>query len=89
MSSHMATTQGAKRQIKVQARKRLFNDRRRRTMRETVKEFRKLIEAGDKKSAEAMMPTLQKAIDKAAKSGVIKDNTAARKKSRLVKALTA
>ncbi|MCF7815897.1 MAG: 30S ribosomal protein S20, partial [Candidatus Pacebacteria bacterium] len=38
---------------------------------------------GTLKEAEALMPTVYKAIDKAEKRGVIKKNTAARKKSRL------
>jgi small subunit ribosomal protein S20 len=39
--------------------------------------------AGDTKKAEELLPTAYKAIDKAEKRGVIKKNTAARKKSRL------
>jgi small subunit ribosomal protein S20 len=39
--------------------------------------------AGDSKKAEELLPTAYKAIDKAEKRGVIKKNTAARKKSRL------
>jgi small subunit ribosomal protein S20 len=80
----MAITKSAKRAIRVAARKRVFNLRRMNTMRDEVKDFRKLILAGDGKSAEATLPTLYKAIDKAVKRGVIKKNTAARKKSRLV-----
>lgn len=58
-----------------------------RTMREEVKSFRKAVESGDTKTAESQMSSLYKAIDKAAKGGVIKDNTASRKKSRLAKFL--
>ena len=79
----MAITKGAKRQIRAQERKRVFNVRRLRTMREVVKDFRDKVSAGKVSDAKAMLPELYKAIDKAAKRGVIKDNTAARKKSRL------
>jgi len=47
--------------------------------------LKKLIAAGDKKAALALMPALQKALDKAAKAGTITKNTASRKKSRLSK----
>tara|TARA_B100000745_G_scaffold300506_1_gene254807 strand:+ start:1296 stop:1478 length:183 start_codon:yes stop_codon:yes gene_type:complete len=56
-------------------------------MNETVKNMRKLITGGQVSEAEGMLPTVYKAIDKAAKRGVIKKNTAARKKSRLVAAI--
>ena len=52
-------------------------------LRKIVKEIRELVAGGDAKTAAEKLPTAYKAIDKAAKRGVIKDNTAARKKSRL------
>lgn len=61
--------------------------RRKSAMNDTVKKVRKMIAAGDAQGAAAMMPQAYKVIDKAAKRGVIKDNTAARKKSRLSAAL--
>ena len=39
-----------------------------------------MVEAGNTQEAQKMLPLAYKAIDKAAKRGVIKDNTAARKK---------
>jgi len=56
-------------------------------MNEIVKTIRKHVTAGEKKEAEALLPNAYKAIDKAAKRGIIKENTAARKKSRLVAAV--
>lgn len=85
----MAITKSAKKRIKSDANKRVFNLRRLRTMREEIKNFKKEVAAGDTKAAEARMSELYKAIDKAAKRGVIKDNNAARKKSRLAKMLAA
>ena len=52
-----------------------------------VKKFSELVKAGKSDDAKKMMPAVQKALDKAAKVGVIKKNTASRKKSRLVKLL--
>lgn len=83
----MAITKGAKKAIRVHARKRVINDRRKRAMKDAEKSMRKLIAGGKRKEAEELLATTQKAIDKAAKRGVIKKNTAARKKSRLSKAI--
>jgi len=57
-------------------------------MQGVIKEYKKLI--ATKKTAEAtkLIPKLQKAIDKAEKRGIIKKNTASRKKSRLMKVIT-
>ena len=83
----MPITTGAKKAHRASLRKRVFNVRRNRTLNEVIKNLRKHIVAGETKEAEAMMPTAQKEIDKAAKRGIIKGNTADRKKSRLVAAI--
>ncbi len=83
----MAITKGAKKAVRTSERKRVYNVRRTTAMREVVKSVRKTIASGDVAGATAMMPKAYKAIDKAAKRGVIKDNTASRKKSRLAAAL--
>ena len=56
-------------------------------MTDVVKKIRKLITDGKSSEATELLPSAYKAIDKAAKRGVIKENTAARKKSRLVAAI--
>jgi small subunit ribosomal protein S20 len=83
----MAITKNAKKAVRVSERKRVFNVRRTTAMRDVVKTIRKSVLAGDVAGAKAMLPAAYKAIDKAAKRGVIKDNTAARKKSRLSAAI--
>ncbi len=83
----MPITKGAQKAHRASLRKRVFNVRRNRTMNEVVKKVRDLITKGDVKEAEEMMPTVHKAIDKAAKRGIIKENTAARKKSRIAAAV--
>lgn len=83
----MPITKGAEKAHRASLRKRVFNVRRTRSMNEVVKDVRKLIASGDVTGAEAKLPEAQKAIDKAEKRGVIKKNTAARKKSRLVAAI--
>ncbi|MFM2424060.1 MAG: hypothetical protein RLZZ70_449 [Candidatus Parcubacteria bacterium] len=83
----MAITKNAKKAVRVSERKRVFNIRRTTAMRDVVKTIRKSVLAGDVAAAKAMLPEAYQAIDKAAKRGVIKDNTAARKKSRLSAAI--
>lgn len=57
-------------------------------LKDSVKTSLKQIKAGDKKVKEEFAKTIQ-AIDKAAKKGVIKKNTASRKKSKLMKKVNA
>ena len=80
----MAITKGAKKAHRASLHKHVFNVRRKKAMNETVKQVRRLVTAGKGSEAQALIPAAYQAIDKAAKRGVIKDNTAARKKSRLV-----
>ncbi len=83
----MPIIQSAKKAHRVSLRKRVFNERRKRTMKENVKEINSLISSSDKAGAEAKLSVTYKAIDKAAKRGIIKPNAADRKKSRLAKAI--
>ena len=52
-------------------------------MKEVVKDIKTLVSSKDKKSAQEKLSAAYKAIDKAAKTNLIKKNTASRKKSRL------
>lgn len=52
-----------------------------------VKEFRKEIAAKSLEKAKGLLPKVYQAVDKAAKKGVIKKNTAGRYKSRLTQLL--
>lgn len=79
----MAITKSAKKRIKSSETKKVFNLRRTRAMKDVIKKFTKAVESGETKVAQELTPQVHKAIDKAAKKGVIKENTAARKKSRL------
>jgi small subunit ribosomal protein S20 len=83
----MAITSSAKKALRASKRKRVFNLRRQTAIDTNLRQFKKLVAAKKVKEAQALMPTLYKVIDKAAKTGAIKANTAARRKSRLMKAL--
>lgn len=83
----MPITKSAKKALRGSEKKKVFNLRRKRVMKDTVKEVTKSITAKNKKEAEAKLSEVYKAIDKAAKNGVIKKNTADRKKSRISKSI--
>ncbi len=85
----MANTSSAKKAQRAALKRRVFNARRKKTMKDTVKDISRLIEGKKGKEAEAMLPALYQAIDKAAKRGVVKANTAARMKSRASKRVSA
>ena len=81
----MSITRGAKKAHRSSLRKREFNLRRKSNVSKSVKSLKKLVAAGKKKEAEAMMREVQSAFDKAVKGKTLKKNTAARKKSSLSK----
>ncbi len=83
----MANTSSAKKAKRASERRRVFNTRRKKTMKDAVKDISKLVLGKRVKEAAAMLPKLYKAIDKAAKEGTIHANTAARMKSRAAKSL--
>ncbi len=84
----MAITKGAKKAHRSSLHKRVFNVRRKNTMNDAVKEVRKLVAGGKKDEATKALSAAYKAIDKASKRGIIKKNTANRKKSRLTVAVS-
>lgn len=83
----MPQLQAAKKALRVSKRKRMFNDRWRRKLRSAFVELREAINAGDKKNAETAYVKAESVIDRAARRNIIHKNRAARKKSRLKKAV--
>jgi len=79
----MAITSSAKKAIRASAKKHVFNVRRKSALYDATKALTQAVTAKDIKKAESLLPAAYKAIDKARKTGVIKANTASRKKSRL------
>ncbi|MES2416382.1 MAG: 30S ribosomal protein S20 [Patescibacteria group bacterium] len=82
----MPITKSAEKAMRGSLRKKAVNDRRKRAMKEVIKKIDKSVKT-DKKEGEKMLSQAFQAIDKAAKSGVIKKNTAARRKARLSKSV--
>jgi len=56
-------------------------------IKELIKKFRNLIVEKKINEAKKLLPQIQKILDKSAKIGVIKKNTASRRKSRLTQLL--
>lgn len=83
----MPNTKSAQKALRQNRRKRLFNLRRLRTMKKLIKQTRKLTEEKKKEEVLKILPETYKAIDKTAKKGIIKKNSASRKKSRITKAI--
>ena len=83
--SPMAKTSSAKKAWRAALRRRVFNVRRKKSMKDAIRDISKILQEKGSKKAEEFLPTLHKAVDKAAKRGVIKENTAARMKSRIAK----
>lgn len=83
----MAITSSAKKAIRVAIRRHVFNVRRQKAMKDIVKEISGFLNAKNTAEASALLPKAYKAIDKAAKRGVVKPNTASRMKSRITKRL--
>jgi small subunit ribosomal protein S20 len=79
----MANTVSALKRVRQTERRTATNRLRKSRMRTQVKKMRKLLESKDVKAAQAALPETYSMIDRAAKWGVIKKNTAARYKARL------
>jgi len=82
----MPHTRQAAKEIRKAAKRTLRNKFVKTTIQNLVKDSRKLIAAKDAKAEETIKLAIKK-IDKASQKGILKKNTAARKKSRLMKGL--
>lgn len=80
----MPNKKSAEKELRKSVKRQAENKKVKKVMKQAIKTSNKTIAAGEKLSAESLSLTT-KLIDKAAKKGVIKKNTAARQKSRLAK----
>ena len=85
----MAITSSAKKAIRASEKKRIFNIRRKNALHDAVKDVARAAAAGDSAAAAKLLPAAYQAVDKAAKRGVIKSSTAARKKAGLARLVRA
>ncbi|MBI4132130.1 MAG: 30S ribosomal protein S20 [Candidatus Sungbacteria bacterium] len=80
----MPITKSAKKALRQSKRRAAQNLRRKNAYKKLLKQIQNLAAAGKTKEAEAIAPQAYKALDKAAKNGVLKPNAASRYKSRLM-----
>ncbi|MGQ9635676.1 MAG: 30S ribosomal protein S20 [Bryobacteraceae bacterium] len=85
----MANTVSALKRARQIKRRTVFNSARKSRLRKQIRAFRRLLTAKDVQAATAALPRTYSIIDRAVKWGIIKDNTAARYKSRLTARLKA
>jgi len=78
----MAITSSAKKAYRQSLRRKVFNDARKSAVRDALKTVRTA-----KKGDAQALATAYKAIDKALKRGIIKKNTAARRKAKVARML--
>lgn len=79
----MANTISALKRVRVTEHRTEINRTRKTRLRHQVRAMRRLLESKDAKGAAELAPKTFSVIDRAAKWGIIKKNTAARYKSRL------
>ena len=80
----MPITQSAKKALRSSSKKRGFNVAKKDLINKAIKKVKKLVGEKNIKEAKAFLPEIQKILDKSVKTGLIKLNTASRKKSRIV-----
>ena len=83
----MPNTASAKKRIRQGESRALRNKARRTRMRTLMRQVREAVEAGDKATAQALLPQAYQAIDKAAQRHIIHENNAAHKKAKLAKSV--
>ncbi len=81
----MPITKSAKKALRQSLRRKKKNLIYKEKIKKLIKEMRKLVLLKKEEEAKKLLPQVYKILDKAAKTGVIKKNTAGRKKSRITK----
>jgi len=79
----MAITKSAKKAQRQSVKRKLGNLQYKKEIKEVLKQVRVLAAAKKGKELQKILPQVYKALDKAAKAGVIKKNNASRRKSRI------
>ncbi len=80
----MPITKSAKKALRSSSRKKVFNLKKKDLINKAVKNLKALVVKKDMKGATEYMKNVQKILDKSVKTGLLKLNTASRKKARLV-----
>ena len=81
----MPIIKSAKKALRQSEKRRIENFSKKKNLKNLLKKVRGLISEKKIEEAKKLLPKTYKALDKAAKIGLIKKNTASRKKSRITK----
>jgi len=81
----MPITKSAEKALRQNIRRKKRNTVYKDKMKKLIKELAVLVENKKNKEANLLLPKIYQILDKSAKAGVIKKNTASRKKSRLAR----
>ena len=81
--NNMPIIKSAKKALRQSLKRKVRNNAYTQKIKKLLKEAKSLASRQKTEDAMKMLPAIYKALDKAAKTGVIKKNTASRKKSRL------
>ena len=79
----MANTVSALKRVRITERRTAINRMRKSRLRHQIRTMRRLLDSKDAAAANQALPATFSVVDRAAKWGIIKANTAARYKSRL------
>ncbi len=83
----MPVTKSAAKALRQNVRRRKRNLEKNKNLKTAIKQYKKLVSEGKAGEAEKHLSTVYKLLDKAAKTNLIKKNTASRLKSRLSRQL--
>ncbi len=78
-------TKSAKKALRQSKKRRVRNIQKKKIIKKLLKEIKNLVSEKKSEEAKKLLPQVYKLLDKAAKTGLIKKNTVARKKSRITK----
>lgn len=79
----MPIIKSAKKALRGSLVKKAMNDRNKKAVKESIKAIEKLVKDKNKDGAKKLLPKAYSVIDKACKRGVLKKNTASRRKALL------
>lgn len=83
----MPNLQNAKKALRQSEKREKLNRGYKNRVKKLTREFSDLVKEGKQDEAKKLLPTIYKAIDKAAKKGILHKNTASRRKSSLARTL--
>lgn len=79
----MANTVSSLKRVRIEERRTIINRMRKSKLRHQIRAMRRLLDQKDSSGASKLLPATMSLVDRAAKWGIIKKNTAARYKSRM------